>query len=384
MARSVQTDPGLRPHQDTIHERRQTSQPFSDADAQHSHDRSTPGQSRSRSLNRRFAPSHIALDNHKPATLLKRPPTRLPWLDGIANSRTLPGGFDNHELDDLGIITRPIRPKRGSAAGPNEATKDVVRQDSTQTHPDLPSWPLGTTASPSDGRKRLSVPAVNAKAIAPSISIESIPSVVGIVGRRVAGGRYTPSAYSVTPQSERSCPSLGSLRKKDPASYENLVASPFEQSSVPPTSPSSRSLAGPVSVSKRQSSLHFEEVVPAEPSSAMTGLQALPSPVTVGQYNDSNMSSDPSTRSPSAQLPRRVVSDAGVTARHARNHAAANRRRSIQGAVSGLHDLMEEALQVAADAARHDRTEDVVVVLNEATMAPVSYTHLTLPTKRIV
>jgi len=41
----------------------------------------------------------------------------------------------------------------------------------------------------------------------------------------------------------------------------------------------------------------------------------------------------------------------------------------MQGAVSSLQDLMEEALNVAADAARHNRTDDVATVLNEATIA---------------
>jgi len=41
----------------------------------------------------------------------------------------------------------------------------------------------------------------------------------------------------------------------------------------------------------------------------------------------------------------------------------------MQGAVSSLQDLMEEALGVAADAARHNRTDDVAFVLNEATIA---------------
>ncbi|KAF2218703.1 hypothetical protein BDZ85DRAFT_286102 [Elsinoe ampelina] len=247
------------------------------------------------------------LEHIRPSKLiLKRPATRLPWLDGGASSRSIPGQFGT-ELSDL-----------------------------TESN----AYPSGTSSSP-NLLDRSPVPK-------PRLSIGSLPDVPGSFTRK--GGEYTPSTYSGKHRIDKDTDSQHSLSKKDAASYEKLVDRPFtlldraEAPAIPP---------------RTSSSTHDV------PETGDIGLSAIPRT----RSFDGNLSSDaPSVKKPSQQHHRRhapsTVSQLAVP-----RAPTTLQPVSMRDTMSNLRSLMSEAMKVAEQAERQNRTEDMSAIFREASVA---------------
>jgi len=315
-------------------------------------------------------------------SLLGRKRFRLPWLDGNNNSSQLPGAFDQDAVESFTQSTvskdsRPVNervftlaPRPNHTVRPFESTpvlsamttrKSPKRTRSFSLQDGLRDRSSKNSLSPMPGRW----PTVNGQLL-----------------------QYTPSTYSSTPPSESDMPSH--LPRRDPVSYENLVAKPIES----PTAGPPRSAMWPMvplsdtDTPARVSSLSFEEPRRRKDSFLRGSKSAYElrgsSPSSIGRYNDGTISRKPTMRASATQ----ARLDRAATARTLKspevspksgappllapptsNPSAYQDSRSLERAVTGLQDLMHEALSVAAEAAHSNQTHEVAEILNEATLA---------------
>lgn len=86
-----------------------------------------------------------------------------------------------------------------------------------------------------------------------------------------------------------------------------------------------------------------------------------PDPSNLGRYNDGTISRKPTVRS-NVTFRSPDVSPKTLTP----PSTSDKERKNLERAVTGLHNLMEEAFTVAQDAAQNNRTQDVAHILDEA------------------
>lgn len=202
-----------------------------------------------------------------------------------------------------------------------------------------------------------------------------------VVSKKASQGQYTPSKYDSTPPSERDMPTT--LPRKDPASYERLLKIPQHPSPVvasrtiyfdAPTTIANPDVPEP-SKSPTWPMVPLSELeigVPIRVSSlgATQSLSRLSSqasaPSNMGRYNDGTLSRKPTVRT-SVTFQSPDVSP--KTQSPPSSSSPDNETRKLEKAVTGLQNLMEEALTVAKDAAHNNRTEDVAQILDEAKLA---------------
>ncbi|THW15728.1 hypothetical protein D6D24_04796 [Aureobasidium pullulans] len=173
-------------------------------------------------------------------------------------------------------------------------------------------------------------------------------------------GASTPSTYDSTPPSERNMPAT--LPRKDPASYERLVKAPVisdspASSAKSPTWPMVPLSELDIQIPVRSSSLA------STPSEARV---SSPDPSNLGVYNDGTLSRKPTVRN---AVTFRSPDVSPKTLSPPSSSSTDKDRKNLERAVTGLHNLMEEALTVAHDAAHNNRTEDVAQILDEAKIA---------------
>lgn len=152
------------------------------------------------------------------------------------------------------------------------------------------------------------------------------------------------------------------LPRKDPASYERLVKAPVisdspASSAKSPTWPMVPLSELDIQIPVRSSSLA------STPSEARV---SSPDPSNLGVYNDGTLSRKPTVRN---AVTFRSPDVSPKTLSPPSSSSTDKDRKNLERAVTGLHDLMEEALTVAHDAAHNNRTEDVAQILDEAKIA---------------
>jgi len=365
--------PGQVPPLDHGRSRRLPSQPSTNSTVTRSNSLIVKRTRRDYGLNNRLAAPTSGSVSSTRRTLLKRPVGRLPWLDGNAHSRPMPGEYVN-EPDEVETKIEET-PQYQTAFASREAaldTKPSIYHADPQLRPYGSTQSLGRVVPRPNVRRPSSISTVKPPYLLPKSSGDSLGSTPHTNDRRFSTGKYSPSAYSGTAQSEKDSIPLQTLPRKDAASYERLVTKPFSHDNERP-SPQGTPLLLPPVVPHRRSSLAPPRPIALHNDIEETKSTSLPyhnaSPQALVQASDGNLSSDPPTRVSSVQTPRRSASDAMVQKANSSRYAGAQRQSSMEGAVSGLHDLMEEALQVAADAARENKTDEVAAVLNEATIA---------------
>jgi len=136
-----------------------------------------------------------------------------------------------------------------------------------------------------------------------------------------------------------------------PSSYSS------SQSGKPPTWPLVPLTELEVKIPVRTSSLG--PLLPPEPIISSPS----PDPSNLGRYNDGTLSRKPTVRS---NVTFRSPDVSPKTLTPPSNSSTYKERKNLERAVTGLHNLMEEALTVAQDAAQNNRTQDVAHILDEA------------------
>lgn len=338
---------------------------------------------------------HSTSDSYKPRNGQTRSsPVRrrykLPWLDGNDQSRQMPGEFDlgdypndlnaNSIYQDIGADSSTCRTRTDEKNVLNQCDPIVKPFDST---PSLLKGLLG-----SGQRKRTTSSPYQYPQPLASNTLGSLPGRWPTFNEQV---QYTPSAYSTNPPSEFDMPSH--LSHKDPASYKGLVSTPYASRSNIPTD-SFKSPTWPmvplseINIPTRVSSLSFSEASQHKGvlrnSRSMSDLERPSSPSSIGRFNDGTISRKPTVRASAMQvrLDRagtvNVIRSPDVSPKswapppllsNASNPPRIQTGNSLQRAVTGLHDLMHEALCVAKEAAESNQTHEVAQILNEATVA---------------
>jgi hypothetical protein len=139
-----------------------------------------------------------------------------------------------------------------------------------------------------------------------------------------------------------------------PSSYSS------SQSGKPPTWPLVPLTELEVKIPIRTSSLG--PLLPPEPSISSPS----PDPSNLGHYNDGALSRKSTVRGTvtfrSPDVSPKTLTPPSVS-------STDKDRKNLERAVTGLHNLMEEALTVAQDAAQNNRTQDFAQILDEAKIA---------------
>lgn len=305
--------------------------------------------------------------SQEPSVLLRKR-FKLPWLDGHTSSRQLPGSFDDQDLPDALSATIISSP---AAEDPfKDPTPAIDESPPLTVHPYESAPSLGKTSRIHAHDRRSSSSAPRLPHLTTSLSKETLFQIQG---------QYTPSTYSNTPPSERDMPST--LPRKDPASYERLIVKPASaaQSVQEKPKPATWPLVplSEVDVPTRVSSLAFNGMKPdVSPSHIDTrfphGLRPSKTPSSIGRSNDGTVSRRPTVRArataqdPSPQLSPKTQSPSQQSSLVISQDQNSS---SLQRAVTGLHDLMQEALTVASQAAEQNQTHEVAQILGEATLA---------------
>jgi hypothetical protein len=136
-----------------------------------------------------------------------------------------------------------------------------------------------------------------------------------------------------------------------PSSYSS------SQSGKPPTWPLVPLTELEVKIPVRSSSLG--PLLPPEPSIKSPS----PDPSNLGRYNDGTLSRKSTVR---GTVTFRSPDVSPKTLTPPSTSSTDKERKNLERAVTGLHNLMEEALTVAQDAAQNNRTQDVAQILDEA------------------
>ncbi|CAD0088147.1 unnamed protein product [Aureobasidium vineae] len=149
-----------------------------------------------------------------------------------------------------------------------------------------------------------------------------------------------------------------------PSSYSS------SQSGKPPTWPMVPLSELEVKIPVRTSSLG--PLLPPEPLISTPS----PDPSNLGRYNDGTISRKPTVRGIATPTARNTVTfrspDVSPKTQSPPSSSLTSTekdRKNLERAVTGLHDLMEEALTVAQDAAQNNRSQDVAHILDEAKIA---------------
>lgn len=297
---------------------------------------------------------------------------KLPWLDGNTNSRQLPGSFDSQDLPETNSATAISRltvqdPFKDPAPTIEES---VLAQSDFTTRPYESAPSLANPSRRRTDNRGSSASTSRPPRLRTTLSKDTLLLIQG---------EYTPSTYSNTPPSERDMPST--LPRKDPASYERLIGKPTptpqsaQVKAKPPTWPMVP--LSEVDIPVRSSSLTFHETNSARnfvrpKSRSSHEIQPSKTPSSIGRSNDGTISRRPTVRTRAvSQGPSPPVSPKTQSPSLQTPMAAPQDRTgsSLQRAVTGLHDLMQEALTVASQAAEQNESHEVAQILGEATLA---------------
>lgn len=299
---------------------------------------------------------------------------KLPWLDGNVISGPTPDTSDVE--NDL----------PGHFPHQDDQTGDAAEGSSTKSTANLTRFPAPSAVSlPQSNRARSrqhtrswSSPLAHADT---SMWDPTMPGGWPLVNGQL---QYTPSSYSSQPPSESGLPHH--LSRRDPHSYEDLVE---ENSAYPPRPPTWPLV--PLSDTEfppRMSSLTFRE--PDRQDSTLLRSRSAyelsrgSSLSSIGRFNDGTISRKPTVRASSMQARLDRAATAQLRSPNVSPKSSApprlapattspvavnNEQLSLQRAVTGLHDLMQEALTVATEAAQANQTDEVAQILSEATLA---------------
>lgn len=323
---------------------------------------------------------------------------RLPWLDGNSNSGHVPGAFNA----DVGAS------RRANGASKSQTDQTEAAVGSTMTGDKTASLRYGPTSGAAV-RPFVSIPSLSdvaqkkptkrrrscsSPASPPGLSSkDSQTSVPGHWPTKGGQAQYTPSTYSSEPPSDSDIPSY--LSRKEPVSYENLVVKPVESPQA--TSQAPRSAMWPmVPLSEtdnpmRISSLSFREPLARKGSYLRNSRSAHElgresSPSSMGRYTDGTISREPTVKASATQArldraaiaqqprspdvsPKSQAPTGPLPTATSAYSSGTFESASLQRAVTGLHDLMHEALSVASEAAQSNQSHEVAQILNEATIA---------------
>ena len=372
-------------------------------------------------LNKRVPATRIGREG----TVLRR--KKLPWLDGPQQSKPgqVPGNFDPEEgvgAGDAHDSSPPPVPEKDIPAPPDK------RASTSSFGRDLALRAVGSTPSlrkraRSGDFKTLSL-ASQRPGVKPAISKHDAKQKLGVVSEGSKGAGYASSEYSATPSSDRS-ELPAALPNRDPSSYERLVD---RRTSKQLESPQTFQVAN----QWLQSQLDLPLDLPVSPRQSVKPVGDAISPqISPGQRvksvasSDSCMSCDRGPRlhdmpkaktlprhsiaiqqaelpppPPLAPAPRKptlfAMPDHLLPSSSSSSHDAIVRppmpsisspqspapppkafttqdmrrqSQSLHRAVTGLENLMEEAVNVARNAAENGRNDDVAHVLDSAMYA---------------
>lgn len=379
---------------------------------QDSTSRSVPG--KDDGLNKRVPGTQVGRSD----TVLRR--KKLPWLDGPQHSKPghIPGHFDSKESLRLGDghDSPPQVPEKGPAPmGKRASVSSVGGNPALRATGSTPS--LRKRAK--SGEFKTYSLSSQRSGVRPAASKQEAERVLGVAneGPKLAG--YASSEYSATPSSEKN-ELPGTFPRTNTSSYERLVdrpqvpdgPNPFHvanrwlqsQLDLPLDEPSPRHLVEPPrALLSPQDSPGKKVVSPASSDSCnscdrgltlrdMPKAKTLPRRTTTMPTTDSSAPPPPPRQrkptlfampthllpssSSSSQGPQRRATAPQVQASQIPAPAPAmtvpsvrHQSHALDRAVTGLGNLMEEALSVARDAAQNGRNEDVAQILNSATQA---------------
>ena len=316
--------------------------------------------------------------SHPPSLLLQKR-FRLPWLDGNSNSTQLPGSYD------IDIHTSLGPGSTSESKNPPVKREEISHRSSPIKHSE--STPSLSNVTHKEPRQRTW--SASSLACRPGVPTAPVSLMPGRWPTVVGQLQYTPSTYSSEPPSDHDMPSY--LPRRDPVSYENLVVMPVDS---PPAGPPRSGLWPMVPLSEtdipsRLSSLSFKAPSNRAASYVRGARSAYElsrgsSPSSIGRYTDGTISRKPTVRSSATQ----ARLDRAATDRQLRSpdvspkssappyptssstgRSSSQDPRSLERAVTGLQDLMHEALSVAAEAAQSNQSHEVAERLNEATLA---------------
>lgn len=320
-----------------------------------------------RALTGRVARESASVNSRKPSISTQSPRRNLPWLGVKPASREplprpkhcMPGGFDV-EGDDT-----PSSTSSSTGTPPSPAT---VPKSKSYLLADPSIRPIGSMPSLHETPSQLALARKASSAGsngAPSSAAPVTRSKSSIVPRTVARkltdtAGYTESEYSTTPASTRSVNPAAPVIKR-PCSYEELVGKPEELEDITEQlrdnikEQTSQTMLRPVlSVSGRKAS-----AVPASDSAkerVVAGPPFVPLPQPPIMVNMMRTSTMPA--SPLSSIPGRKPS-----------FTVPDPEGGLRRAITGLEDLMQEAISVAKDAAEHKKPEEVSEILEEAAIA---------------
>ena len=360
-----------------------------------------------------------------PAQILRK---KLPWLDGAqtSQSRRLPGNYET--MEDLVIESHhngdaTISPPPGSHDASGGSNR--LPESSTATATATADAPLRSMTGD------LALRAVGSEPIVPtrqkfqtsgslSLNFDTRPGMKTprskkharhILQSTAGSAESSPSEYSTTISTDReSLPAR--LPKRDHASYERLVQhtaarkatyhDPLQDVGEQRLSLVASQDVGHNSVRRRcrascSSCSSDAEAIAALAQRQRSVVSAPRRSMAVPQFITGDAPTSPPRRQTLHPMPTHLVSSSsssspptrrgtesrdaliipGVSPRStlkasvpaADNPRLQKQSRSLNRAVTGLNNLMEEALTVAKDAARSDRPDEVAHVLNSATMA---------------
>ena len=357
----------------------------------------------------------------QPTVLIRK---KLPWLDGPQQNKPgkVPGGFESKEslAPDEPHETPPPVPEKDNTSATKRMSPSSIGGDPALRA--VGSTPSLRTRPRSGDFKSLSLNSQPRPGVKPVSSKKDMRKALGVVDEGPKAVNYASSEYSATPSSERD-PMPAALPRNDPSSYERLVekrASTYQSTTNRPLNrydlalddqPSPHQRSRP-SFEPQASPLYYEPsgrhhhrskscascdqpailrempkaktlprrsvvVPPSErplpppppPPTRKPTLFAIPTHLLP---SSSSSSHDMSLRSPKmqAQVPQPPLPHIPTLPPPAVNPQDMRRQsQSLNRAVTGLENLMEEALSVARNAAQSGRNDEVANILDSATFA---------------
>ena len=345
---------------------------------------------------------------------------KLPWLDGPDQSKPgdLPGSYpskDSLQVDgDEKESPPPVPEKDHPSTQDNRASISSLHGDPTlRAIGSTPSLRTRTTTGP-DVSKTLSLNSQPRPGVKPVASKKDAKKALGVVAEPATVAGYSSSEYSMAPSTSRDeLPST--LPKKDPSSYERLV----DRKPVPNEDHPNTLKDVPAQLRQSDGEPAFEEGVSphadARPSkhghrresrqsrSGQHRLRDMPKAKTLPRRTvDSPMPQPvepspppigpPQRKSTLFAMPTHLLpssSSSGYSPQQSSTSPVmvpmvplavpnsptrattmpVQRSNSLHRAVTGLGNLMEEAISVAQEAARKGRNDEVANILDYATIA---------------
>ncbi|TKA77747.1 hypothetical protein B0A55_04184 [Friedmanniomyces simplex] len=353
-------------------------------------------------LNQRVLTTHVG---REPTRIARK---KLPWLDGGQQSKPgdvhVPGSFEPAEKsleDATSSFGEPVATVPNSDA-PTGSPPDAQARSQSASMRALGDDPtlraVGSTPS-LQARKRsvqrsrtLSLTSDPRPGIKPTPTKQHAKRALGIVSEKsVKAEDYTPSEYSATMSSDTEPGSCTSCDSQPPKPAETpaippptIVKRPLVVPKAPPPHSASRErgLLLPDTIVKRRTTMPKPQPPSRLPVNApkrqtlhelpahlvQSSSSASPDLVTSSDVSPLKLPDQPALASPNVSpatevSPTAVKPPAPIAVRSA---GLRRENRSLSRAVTGLENLMEDALHVAKDAADNGRPDDVAHILDSA------------------